>query len=119
MTPEPRHSPTVPSYGTASLADLSSSILASLEPEAPPEQNVLDLAPAQRACLLIVDGLGWELLRAHPADAPFLSELARNSRPITADDFSLRVSQDADGEEAVQQLLSFVRVLSDATAAAR
>ena len=38
---------------------------------------------------------------------------------ITADDFSLRVSQDADGEEAVQQLLSFVRVLSDATAAAR
>ena len=38
---------------------------------------------------------------------------------ITADDFSLRVSQDADGEEAVQQLLSFVKVLSDATAAAR
>ena len=38
---------------------------------------------------------------------------------ITADDFSLRVSQDADGEDAVQQLLSFVRVLSDATAAAR
>ena len=38
---------------------------------------------------------------------------------ITADDFSLRVSQDADGEEAVRQLLSFVRVLSDATAAAR
>jgi Type I phosphodiesterase / nucleotide pyrophosphatase len=84
MTPEPRHSPIVPSYGTSTLADLSSSILASLEPEARPEQNVLDLAPAQRACLLIVDGLGWELLRDHPAAAPFLSELARNSRPITA-----------------------------------
>ena len=84
MTLEPRHSPIVPSYGTATLADLSSSILASLDPEAPPEQNVLGLAPAQRACLLIVDGLGWELLRAHPAVAPFLSELARNSRPITA-----------------------------------
>jgi Family of unknown function (DUF5998) len=38
---------------------------------------------------------------------------------ITADDFSLRVSQEADGQEAVQQLLSFVRVLSDATAAVR
>jgi hypothetical protein len=38
---------------------------------------------------------------------------------ITADDFSLRVSQDADGEEPVRQLLSFARVLSDATAAAR
>jgi hypothetical protein len=84
MTLEPRHSPIVPSYGTATLADLSSSILASLDPEAPPEQNVLGLAPAQRACLLIVDGLGWELLRDHPAVAPFLSELARNSRPITA-----------------------------------
>ena len=84
MTLEPRHSPIVPSYGTATLADLSSSILASLDPEAPAEQNVLGLAPAQRACLLIVDGLGWELLRDHPAAAPFLSELARNSRPITA-----------------------------------
>jgi hypothetical protein len=84
MTLEPRHAPTVPSYGVATLADLSSSILASLDPESPPSQNVLGLTPAQRACLLIVDGLGWELLRDHPAAAPFLSELARNSKPITA-----------------------------------
>jgi hypothetical protein len=35
---------------------------------------------------------------------------------ITADDFSLRVSQAADGEKAVRQLLGFVRALSDATA---
>ena len=84
MTLEPRHPPIVPSYGSTTLADLSSSILASLDPGAPPEQNVLGLAPAQRACLLIVDGLGWELLRDHPAVAPFLSELARNSKPITA-----------------------------------
>jgi hypothetical protein len=86
MTLEPRHSPIVPSYGTGSLADLSSSILASLDPDAPESQNVLGLTPTQRACLLIVDGLGWELLRAHPAAAPFLSELARNSnsKPITA-----------------------------------
>jgi hypothetical protein len=84
MTPEPRHLPIVPSYGAAALADLSSSLLASLDPEAPSAQNVLGLPPARRACLLIVDGLGWELLRDHPAAAPFLSELARNSRPITA-----------------------------------
>ena len=84
MTPEPRHPPTVPPYGAATLADLSSSMLASLDPEAPKSQNVLGLAPAQRACLLIVDGLGWELLRAHPAASPFLSELALNSKPITA-----------------------------------
>jgi hypothetical protein len=84
MTLEPRHPPIVPSYGTASLADLSSSILASLDPEAPGSQNVLGLPSAQRACLLIVDGLGWDLLRAHPAAAPFLSELARDAKPITA-----------------------------------
>ena len=35
---------------------------------------------------------------------------------ITADDFSLRVSQAADGEEAVRQVLGFARALSDATA---
>jgi hypothetical protein len=84
MTLEPRHSPIVPSYGAATLADLSSSILASLDPGSPESQNVLGLTPAQRACLLIVDGLGWELLRNHPAAAPFLSELAYNSKPITA-----------------------------------
>ncbi len=84
MTLEPKHPPIVPSYGAATLADLSASILASLEPGPPEPANALGLAPVSRACLLIVDGLGWELLRAHPAAAPFLSELARNSRPITA-----------------------------------
>jgi hypothetical protein len=86
MTPEPKHPPIVPSYGAATLADLSSSVLASLDPDSAEaeSQNVLGLPPAQQACMLIVDGLGWDLLRDHPAVAPFLSELARNSRPITA-----------------------------------
>src|SRR5256884_5837755 len=57
---------------------------ATLGPGAPESQNVPGLPSARRACLLIVDGLGWELLRDHPAVAPFLSELARNSRPTTA-----------------------------------
>ena len=35
MTPEPRHPPVVPSYGAAALSDLSSSMLASLDPDAP------------------------------------------------------------------------------------
>ena len=82
MTREPRTSPIVPSYGESSLADLSASILASLTGDT--AGNVLGLPESGRACLLIIDGLGWELLRAHQAAAPFLSELAFNSRPLTA-----------------------------------
>jgi type I phosphodiesterase/nucleotide pyrophosphatase len=74
--------PTLPRYGQSSLADLASSVLASLGVAAEP--NPLQLPPAERACLLIVDGLGWEQLREHPAAAPFLSELARAGRPLTA-----------------------------------
>jgi Type I phosphodiesterase / nucleotide pyrophosphatase len=81
MTREPRTSPIVPSYGDSSLPDLSASILASLTGDA--ARNVLGLPEASRACLLIIDGLGWELLRAHQAAAPFMSELAFNSRQLT------------------------------------
>jgi hypothetical protein len=82
MTLEPRHPPIVPSYGGASLPDLSASVAASVG--IPDFHNVLGVESTRRACILLVDGLGWELLRDHPAAAPFLSELARNSRPITA-----------------------------------
>ncbi len=79
---EPRTSPIVPSYGESSLADLSASILAALTGDA--AANVLGLPDVGRVCLLIVDGLGLELLRGHQAAAPFLAELAFNSRPLTA-----------------------------------
>jgi hypothetical protein len=84
MTREPRTSPIIPAYGELSLADLSASLLASLgESAAAGSANVLGLPAARRVCLLIVDGMGWEQLRAHQAAAPFLSELAFNSRPMT------------------------------------
>jgi hypothetical protein len=79
---EPRTSPILPSYGESSLAELSASVLASVTGDA--AANVLSLPETGRACLLIVDGLGLELLRAHQAAAPFLAELAFNSRPLTA-----------------------------------
>jgi hypothetical protein len=82
MTSEPRHPPIVPSYGSASLPDLSASVAAAVG--VPSFHNVLGVTSARRACILLVDGLGWEQLRDHPAAAPFLSELARNSRPLTA-----------------------------------
>jgi len=74
--------PTLPRYGESSLAALATSILDSLG--APDEPNPLQLPPAERVCLLLINGLGWELLRAHPAAAPFLSELAMTAAPLTA-----------------------------------
>jgi hypothetical protein len=74
--------PTLPSYAVSSLAALTTSVLHSLG--APDEPNPLRLPPAERTCLLLIDGLGWELLRAHPAAAPFLSELAMTGSPLTA-----------------------------------
>src|SRR6516225_10773722 len=82
MPAEPAVAPVLPRYGGRSLPDLASSLLTSLGIEG--GQNVLGLAPAARICLLVVDGLGWELLRDHPAAAPFLSELAVNGAPLTA-----------------------------------
>jgi hypothetical protein len=82
ITDLPASLPTLPRYGESSLADLASSVLASLGVAG--EANPLGLAPAERVCLLVVDGLGWELLREHPAAAPFLSELAVAGRPLTA-----------------------------------
>lgn len=74
--------PTLPRYRESSLDALATSVLASLG--VPDEPNPLHLASTERACLLLIDGLGWELLRAHPAAAPFLSEIAMTSAPLTA-----------------------------------
>ncbi len=73
--------PTLPRYAESSLDAFATSVLASLG--VPGEANPLRLAPADRVCVLLVDGLGWELLRAHPAAAPFLSELAVTAAPLT------------------------------------
>jgi Type I phosphodiesterase / nucleotide pyrophosphatase len=82
MRAEPTVAPVLPRYGESTLSDLATSLLASLG--VPGENNPLGLLPAARACLLVVDGLGWELLRDQPASAPFLSELAVNGAPLTA-----------------------------------
>jgi Type I phosphodiesterase / nucleotide pyrophosphatase len=74
--------PLIPDYGRSTLADLSTSLLAAVG--VPGEPNPVGLAATDRACLLVIDGLGWELLSEHPAAAPFLAELARSGRPLTA-----------------------------------
>ncbi|MEU1949939.1 hypothetical protein ABZ554_47685, partial [Streptomyces sp. NPDC020125] len=66
---DPRSAP-LPKYGTGSLADLLPAVAAGQE--VPGLSSGLGLAPADRVCVFLVDGLGWELLRAHPGEAPFL-----------------------------------------------
>ncbi|MFE3327311.1 alkaline phosphatase family protein [Streptomyces sp. NPDC059176] len=78
----------VPAYGSASLADLLPTIAAGqgvpgLHPAIEP------LAPADRNCVFLIDGLGWEQLLSHPEEAPYLTSLLGTScggtgRPLTA-----------------------------------
>ncbi|HWC82670.1 MAG TPA: alkaline phosphatase family protein [Pseudonocardiaceae bacterium] len=74
--------PVLPRYGTATLANVVPSVLAGLD--VPGMAATLALPPARRVCLLLVDGLGWELLRGHEAHAPFLTSLTAGSTAITA-----------------------------------
>jgi predicted AlkP superfamily pyrophosphatase or phosphodiesterase len=67
---------------SASLADVVPSLLSCLGVAGFADR--FGLTPARAVCLLLVDGLGWQALREHPADAPFLTSLAQGSEPITA-----------------------------------
>lgn len=78
----------LPEYGVGSLADLLPTLVShqGVEGFAP---VIPELAPADRNCVFLIDGLGWEQLRAHPDEAPFLTSLISSSRggtgrPITA-----------------------------------
>ena len=80
MTGAPDPSLPVVRYGEAALSDVLPSVLASLG--VADEPNPLGLEDTARTVLLLVDGMGWELLRRHPDAAPFLCSLA--GRPLTA-----------------------------------
>ena len=73
--------PPLPRYGEASLADLLPSLLAALD--VPGFANPLGVEPLRRACLLVVDGLGWELLLANRRMAPVLAGAVERRRPVT------------------------------------
>ncbi|MEU8432678.1 nucleotide pyrophosphatase/phosphodiesterase family protein [Streptomyces sp. NPDC029216] len=78
----------VPHYGTGSLADLLPTLAAG---QGVPglTAGIAELTPADRNCVFLVDGMGWEQIKAHPEYAPFLTSLLASSRggtgrPITA-----------------------------------
>ena len=72
----------LPRYGEASLADVLPSVLGAMGVRG--EHDVLGLPLADRYCVLLVDGMGYELLRAHPAEAPFLGSLITSGKAITS-----------------------------------
>jgi len=79
---QPDSGPVVPGYGENTLADLSDSVLASLG--VPGSGNPLGLAAAGRVCVLLVDGLGWDLLRSHRSVAPVMAGLMETGCWLTA-----------------------------------
>jgi hypothetical protein len=68
----------VPDYGAGSLTALLPSVAALIgSPIARPGLALIPGLPAaRRVCVLIVDGLGADLLAEHAADAPFLTALS-------------------------------------------
>lgn len=70
----------VPRYGTGSLSDVLPSVLACLGVPGEQDRLGLDLA-VSRVCVLLIDGLGAELLARHAEVAPFLSSLV--GKPLT------------------------------------
>ncbi|MDQ1685394.1 MAG: hypothetical protein QOC82_2131 [Frankiaceae bacterium] len=70
---------TIP-YADGTLADVGTSLLAALD--VPGEVDRFGLGPAARACVFLVDGLGWLQLQRHADAAPFLASL--RGRPMPA-----------------------------------
>ncbi|UYQ64910.1 alkaline phosphatase family protein [Streptomyces peucetius] len=82
------HAAPVPEYGSGSLADLLPTLAAG---QGVPglAASIAELTPADRNCVFLIDGLGWEQIRSHPEEAPYLTSLLGSSRggtgmPITA-----------------------------------
>lgn len=73
-----------PAYHDRSLGDVIPAVAAALGVRAglPPTSLVLPEAPAY--VVLLVDGLGHELVGEHPEDAPFLHSLLGTAEPATA-----------------------------------
>ncbi|MFG3498201.1 alkaline phosphatase family protein [Streptomyces sp. NPDC047928] len=78
----------VPEYGSGALADLLPTIAAGLGVPGF-GHRIAELTPADRNCVFLIDGLGWEQIKAHPDEAPYLTSLLATSRggtgrPLTA-----------------------------------
>lgn len=80
--------PAAPPYGEGALSDLLPAVARSLDVEMPVAgaglSGLLRLEPTNRACVLLVDGLGDLLLRERAGHAPFLRGLLDRVGTISA-----------------------------------
>lgn len=109
----------LPAYGRAALSDLMPSVLSALGISGEPA--TLELAATSRCVVLLVDGLGHELLLRYGEHAPFLSSLA--GRRLTAGFPSTTVTSLASfgtglppGEHGLTGYTSWVEEVDDAVA---
>jgi Uncharacterized proteins of the AP superfamily len=73
----------LPEYGVRSLAEVLPAALRAMGLPAPAAaEGALALPPTRAVVVLLVDGLGAQLLRDHAADAPFLSAMT-DAGPLT------------------------------------
>lgn len=82
------HTAPAPAYGSGALCDVIPAAVAGFAVPGMPATG-LALDPADRVCVFLVDGLGWELILRHPQEAPYLTSLlptslGRTGRPLTA-----------------------------------
>ena len=66
---------TAPAYNDRSLGDVLPAVAAALGVDAGFGETSLRFPEAQRYVVFLVDAMGFELLRGHPEQAPFLHEL--------------------------------------------
>ena len=68
----------VPGYGGGALCDVIPAAVAGWGIPGMPATGFA-LQPADRVCVFLVDGLGWELIRRHPVQTPYLTSLLPTS----------------------------------------
>lgn len=71
----------LPRYGEASLAEVLPAVGGSMG--GPADVPGLGLPPARGWVVLLIDGLGWHLLREHRSLAPYLCGLVDQREPLT------------------------------------
>lgn len=74
---------TLPAYHDRSLGDVLPAVAKAMGVDAGFHETSLSFPESQRYVVFLVDGLGYELLRDHREDAPFLHSLLDDQPPAT------------------------------------